>query len=112
MGILRRNKRKSDQEEADRVEKEYKKTLSGWWSKVKESGQSWADDAHWRHVRAAQYKQLPYMMELCGAKSMDEMDWGHPGVRVLMLICDPLVIRDLQNPRRRQRIYDRMDDEM
>lgn len=110
MGKHRRIFRDPEKEQADKLEKEERKRIDGWWKVVKETGQRFADDYHWQRVRTAQANRLDYIMELSGAHNMNEIDWSRPDVRMIMLLCDPVIIRDLQNPNRRQRVYDMMDE--
>ena len=113
MGWLRKQKRKTEQEQADQVNKEYKKKTDSRFRKWVESGQRWADDLHWKEVRQAQARRIPYFMELCGVTRQEDIDWTHPGVRVGMLICDSVIIRRIQNPKTRAQVYDEeFDDEM
>lgn len=112
MGKHRHFLREREKKKADQLEKEEKKRIDGWWNAVKESGQRFADEYHWKRVRTAQANRLDYIMELSGAHNMDEIDWSRPDVRMLMLLCDPVIIRDLQNPDRRQRVYDMMDEDL
>ena len=106
MGIFRRSQRKAEKEQAKEVNRESKKTIDGWFRRWKESGQRWADDLHWRKVRHAQSLRIPYFMELCEVNRAEDIDWNHPGVKVGMLICDPVIIRRIQNPKTRAQVYD------
>ena len=112
MGKFRyRSESKKQKEQADEAQKETNRLVSGWLRKCIESGQEWADEKHRQHVALARSQITNDLMEICEVGDPANIDYNNPHVKIQLLMCDPVNQRLAHNPKLRQRLYDKMDDE-
>lgn len=104
--------RQQGKETAKEVNKEQTRLINGWFRRCMEKGSEWADDKHREHVALARNNLTPDLMEICGVGEPSQIDHDNVHVKILWLMADPVNQRLAHNPRYRQRLYDKMDDEM
>lgn len=109
MGWMRKQKRKAEQEQADEANKATKKEVDGWFRKLCDSAEEYADEQHRKIVLKAVYDMRFDFMEICGVGEYEQIDWDDPHVKILKLTCDPVNMRYFTNPKYRQKVYDKMD---
>lgn len=112
MGRFRdRSTTKSEKETAAEAEKETRRLITGWFKKCMQTGQEWADEKHREHTAAARAQLQPDLMEICGVGDPANIDYDNPHVKILWLMADPVNQRLAHNPKLREKLYDKMDDE-
>jgi len=66
MGWMRKQKRKAEQEQAEEANKATKKEVDGWFRKLCDSAEEYADEQHRKMVLKATYDMRFDFMEICG----------------------------------------------
>ena len=110
MGWIRKQKRKADQEAAEDANKATKKEVDGWFRKLVDSAEEYADEKHRKMVLKAIYDCRFDFMEICGVGEYSQIDWDNPHVKILKLTCDPVNMRYFTNPKYRYKVYEKMDE--
>lgn len=112
MGKFRyRSESRREKELADEVQKEQTRLINGWFRKVLQTGEEWADEQHEKHVTMARANSQGLMMEACGVSDPANIDYDNPHVKIIWLMCDPVNQRLAHNPKLRTKLYDKMDEE-
>lgn len=109
MGWMRKQKRKAEQEQAEEANKATKKEVDGWFRKLCDSAEEYADEKHRKQVMMAEYDRRFDFMEICGVGEYEQIDWDNPHVKILKLTCDPVNMRYFANPKYRHKVYEKMD---
>lgn len=93
------------------------KEKSGWLSprekirQLKQAFGDWSDDQREQMVMQARLKFANRWMEESGVAEIKDIDMTNPQISLEWKLCDPAVLKDLQRPGGRERLFETLTDE-
>ena len=100
------------EEQGEEAAKENKKRMTAWERildakyRLGERLYDFADERHRDMVASVRLSRTDDFREICGS---EEVDYDNPHVRILWIMCDPMMERWITNPRKRDRVYAEFD---
>lgn len=104
-----RNSRTNEKKQAEEAQRTAHRSISEWVRGVLDRGTEFADQKHEEAVALARHNRMNDFMEMCGVGEPELIDYENPHVRINWLMCDPVNVRLVQNPKTRDRVYAQMD---
>ena len=115
-GCLRAPPEKSEEDEIENVDKAGERPVfyrtRAWMKKTKMTLKNLPKEAQDREVAKARAEFLPYWMREAGVEKWEDMDFEKfPQIHLEFILCDPAVLRDLQKPGGRERLFEELTEE-
>lgn len=83
-----------------------------WMKKTKMALKGMSQETKDKEIAKARAEFLPYWMKEAGIDDWSEMDFEKfPQIHLEFILCDPGVLRDLQRPGGRERLFERLTEE-
>lgn len=82
-----------------------------WMKRMREAFGDWGDDQREKIAMQARTKFMPRWMEECGVDDWHDIDYKNPQIHLEWILCDPVILRDLQNEGGRDRLFQMLTEE-
>lgn len=82
-----------------------------WMKRMKQAFGDWGDDQKEKIAMQARAKFMPRWMEECGVTDWHDIDYKNPQIHLEWILCDPAVLKDLQNEGGRDRLFQMLTEE-
>lgn len=100
-----------ERKQAKEANKQTKKQVDSWFKAKLQKGQEYADAKHAEAVAMIRANRMYDFCEMCGVGDPANIDYDNPHVKINWLLCDPVNLRMVTNPKHRQKFYDLLDEE-
>lgn len=101
---------KDETEQARQANKVTKKQIDTWFRNKLQKGQEYADAKHAEAVAMIRANRMYDFMEMCGVGEPEQIDYDNPHVKINWLLCDPVNLRMVTNPKHRDKFYAMLDE--
>lgn len=112
-GCLRDAPERDEQETVEKTdEKHIFYRTRAWMKKTKLALKGMDQEAKDKEVAKARAEFLPYWMHEAGVERWEDVDFEkYPQIHLEFILCDPGVLRDLQRPGGRDRLFEKLTEE-